>query len=72
MEKMKKFWTFSELFLKNSAIIQINFSLCYKESVTQLNDLVLDQPMHPRDRAVWWLEYLLRQRESNQKNSSTF
>merc|ERR1719220_1243539 len=32
----------------------------YQRSVDQLNNLILDQPMHPLDRAVWWLEYLLR------------
>ena len=32
----------------------------YQSSVSQLSDLILDQPLHPLDRAVWWLEYLLR------------
>ena len=32
----------------------------YQSSVDQLSDLILDQPQHPLDRAVWWLEYLLR------------
>ena len=32
----------------------------YHSSVSQLSDLIMDQPLHPLDRAVWWLEYLLR------------
>ena len=32
----------------------------YQSSVEQLSSLILDQPQHPLDRAVWWLEYLLR------------
>ena len=32
----------------------------YQSSVSQLSDLIMDQPLHPLDRAVWWLEYLLR------------
>ena len=32
----------------------------YQRSVDQLSSLILDQPQHPLDRAVWWLEYLLR------------
>ena len=32
----------------------------YQQAATRLSDLILDQPQHPLDRAVWWLEYLLR------------
>ena len=32
----------------------------YQSSVSELSSLILDQPQHPLDRAVWWLEYLLR------------
>ena len=32
----------------------------YQRSVDKLSHLIMDQPLHPLDRAVWWLEYLLR------------
>ena len=32
----------------------------YQRSVDKLSNLIMDQPQHPLDRAVWWLEYLLR------------
>merc|ERR1719322_1283632 len=32
----------------------------YHASVSKLSNLIMDQPLHPLDRAVWWLEYLLR------------
>ena len=32
----------------------------YQSSVSRLSDLIMDQPQHPLERAVWWLEYLLR------------
>jgi len=32
----------------------------YKLAISTLRNLILDTPLHPRDSAVWWLEYLLR------------
>ena len=32
----------------------------FQTSVTDLSDLIMDQPLHPLDRSIWWLEYLLR------------
>jgi len=32
----------------------------YQTSITKLSDLIMDQPQHPLDRSIWWLEYLLR------------
>jgi len=32
----------------------------YQSSITKLSDLIMDQPQHPLDRSIWWLEYLLR------------
>ena len=38
------------------------FEFCsrYQKSINRLHDLVMDQPMHPVDRAAWWMEYILR------------
>ena len=43
-----------------SAIHQVLDDPCYQASVTKLSDLIMDQPQHSLDQAVWWLEYLLR------------
>lgn len=32
----------------------------YKENVKKLRELVYDQPMTGRERAVWWTEYVIR------------
>ena len=29
-------------------------------AINHLHELVMDQPMHPVDRAAWWMEYLIR------------
>ena len=42
------------------AIDEVFSNPAYTEAVSQLSDLVMDQPQHPLQRAAWWLEYLLR------------
>ena len=32
----------------------------YQTEVDNIADLIMDQPLHPLERATWWLEYLLR------------
>ena len=32
----------------------------YKENIQKLRDLVYDQPMAPREKAIWWIEYVIR------------
>ena len=32
----------------------------YQDNVDKLRELVMDQPLHPLEMAVWWMEYLLR------------
>ena len=32
----------------------------YQEAVDKLGQLVMDQPMHPVERAAWWMEYVVR------------
>jgi glucuronosyltransferase len=32
----------------------------YKRNIETLRDLIRDEPMTPREKAVWWVEYVLR------------
>ena len=32
----------------------------YKDNIKKLRDLVYDQPMAPREKAIWWIEYVIR------------
>lgn len=34
----------------------------YRRNVVKLRELIQDQPMKPLERAVWWVEYVLRHR----------
>jgi len=43
-----------------SGIMTVLEDKSYQDSVSQLSDLIMDQPQHPLERAIWWLEYLLR------------
>ena len=42
------------------AVLEVLSNPQYQSSVDLLSDLIMDQPQHPLERAVWWLEYLLR------------
>ena len=53
------FETMTEKSLANSINEVLNNS-SYKSAITELSDLVMDQPQHPMDRVIWWMEYLLR------------
>ena len=37
----------------------------YKTNILKLRELVYDQPMTSRDRAVWWTEYIIRHKGAN-------
>lgn len=41
----------------------------YKLNMLRLNQLVTDAPQIPRDRAVWWIEYVMRHRGTNHLRS---
>ena len=43
-----------------AAIMEVLEDPEYQRSVSRLSELIMDQPQHPLERAVWWLEYLLR------------
>lgn len=44
--------------LKNAIIEMLKPE--YKENVEKLRELVYDEPMTSRERAVWWTEYVIR------------
>jgi len=53
------FKTMTEKSLATS-INEVLDNTSYKAAIIELSDLVMDQPQHPMDRVVWWMEYLLR------------
>ena len=44
----------------SEAIGKILTDSSYAEAAKNIGDLIMDQPLHPLENAVWWLEYLLR------------
>ena len=53
------------------AMLKVLDNPSYQSSVDRLSELILDQPQHPLDRAVWWLEYLLRHPHNNNMKPHT-
>lgn len=45
------------------AVVEIIENPKYKERVVELADLMEDEPMLPLQRAVWWVEYVLRHKD---------
>ena len=41
-------------------MITVWFSFSYKENVMRLSAIQHDQPMKPLDRAVFWIEFVMR------------
>jgi glucuronosyltransferase len=37
----------------------------YKKNIEKLRDLIYDQPMSSREKAVWWVEYVLRHKTTD-------
>lgn len=37
----------------------------YKENIKKLREMVNDQPMTSREKAVWWTEYVIRHKDAN-------
>ncbi|XP_040897465.1 UDP-glucuronosyltransferase 2A2-like [Toxotes jaculatrix] len=42
------------------ALKEVLYDPSYKEKMKRLSDLQRDQPMKPLDRAVWWIEFVMR------------
>jgi len=53
------------------AIEEVLTNPSYKEAISELSNLIMDQPQHPLERAVWWLEYLLRHPHNSGMESPT-
>ncbi|XP_029729225.1 UDP-glucosyltransferase 2 isoform X1 [Aedes albopictus] len=43
-----------------SAIVEVIGNKKYKRNIERLSKLVRDQPMQPLDKAIWWTEYIIR------------
>ncbi|CAB3245089.1 unnamed protein product [Arctia plantaginis] len=43
-----------------SAIKNILGNDSYRRNIVRLRELIQDQPMKPLERAIWWIEYVLR------------
>ncbi|XP_018335691.1 UDP-glucuronosyltransferase 2B7 isoform X1 [Agrilus planipennis] len=43
-----------------SAILEVVNDKKYKEKISELSDLMWDQPMSGLDTAIWWIEYVIR------------
>ena len=52
--------TLTEELLQSAIEQQLLNNQTYHEAVKELRDLILDQPLHPLNKTVWWMEYLLR------------
>ena len=48
------------LFYLESTIYRLYLIHSYRKAIIRLSNLVMDQPLHPVERAAWWMEYLLR------------
>ena len=49
----------------DAALTEVLTEPSYQTAVEQLQSRILDTPQHPLERAVWWLEFLLRQPPGN-------
>ncbi|XP_068623981.1 UDP-glucosyltransferase 2-like [Battus philenor] len=43
-----------------NAILEITENTSYRENIARLRSLMQDQPQKPLERAIWWIEYVLR------------
>lgn len=70
-------FTASTFFLAFIFPLSINFSEVatnpeYRRRISRISRLVHDQPDSPKERAVWWLEYLLRNEGAAHLNQESF
>ncbi|KAF5287653.1 hypothetical protein FQR65_LT12181 [Abscondita terminalis] len=42
------------------AIMEVTTNPSYRNAISRMSDLIQDQPMSGLDRAVWWVEYVIR------------
>ncbi|XP_057664770.1 UDP-glucosyltransferase 2-like isoform X1 [Diorhabda carinulata] len=54
-----------------AAIIEVAENPKYKKNMERLRDLWTDQPMKALDRAMWWIEYVIRHKGTKHLRSPT-
>ncbi|XP_018572801.1 UDP-glucuronosyltransferase 2B7 [Anoplophora glabripennis] len=56
--------------LKN-AIIEVAENEKYKRNIEKLRDLMLDEQVPPMEKAIWWIEYVIRHKGTKHLRSPT-
>ncbi|ROT73556.1 putative UDP-glucuronosyltransferase 2B18-like isoform X1 [Penaeus vannamei] len=54
------------------SILEVATNPEYHRRISRISRLVHDQPDSPKERAVWWLEYLLRNEGAAHLNQESF
>ncbi|XP_042875317.1 UDP-glycosyltransferase UGT5-like [Penaeus japonicus] len=54
------------------SILEVASNPEYRRRISQISQLVQDQPDSPKEKAVWWLEYLLRNKGAAHLNQESF
>ncbi|XP_044731275.1 uncharacterized protein LOC123294226 [Chrysoperla carnea] len=44
----------------NNTIYEVIYSKSYKKNIKEISNTLWDQPTKPLDRAIWWIEYVIR------------
>lgn len=53
--------------LIQAAVEEVIGNPLYRQNILRLKAAIQDEPMQPRDKVAWWLEYAIRNREEVQQ-----